>query len=442
MMLILVAAAALAGEPLDVRGLWVADTAAEAHRPTRLTWPGAGQGWDAGFLADAARQPLQEVTESGEVVPVVDLMASAHLYGGYTWRGRRFSAALPVTAYGRDSNGGFAGLGDAQVSVLQPIRPMDPGKLGLGLAATGWIPTGQEERWSGGPGLGAGAVCAIGQEWARTGWTANAGVRFGQAEAARNLLSGAGPVGGAEGHVRVFDDLVIGVEAVSQGAAGFSAIPLEVGVSARYRHPTGGFATVGAAHGLGGGVGASAGRLMLSVGFGGGRQVELPPPETIVVPVMVSQHRSELRIETPVAELVEDKIVLYQQIFFAEGKASLLDESSPVLTAVLDIIGDNPDVTHLLVEGHTNARGSRSYNQRLSEARAAVVGDWLVEQGLPVDMIITRGFGEDRPLIDDSNPDAMTINRRVEFTVLSGDAEQRVPDSSEIPASLREGEQP
>lgn len=433
--------AALAAEPLDVRGLWVADTVAEAHRPIRLYGLDGGQGWDAGFLADTARLPLQELDETGAAVPVVDLMSSAHVYGGWTWRGRRLSASLPVTAYGHDLSGGFAGLGDLQLSVLQPLRPVEPGKLGMGMGISGFVPTGDAERWSGSPGLGASAVASIGQEAGRMGWVANAGVRLGRAEAARNLLSGAGPVGGIEGHVRVLDDVVLGVEVVSQGAAGFRSVPVEAGLSARYRHPGGGFATLGGAYGVGSGVGASGGRVMLSVGYGGGRKVALPPPETIVVPVMVSQHRSELRIETPVAELIDNKIVLYQQIFFAEASAELLDASSPVLEAVRDIVTAHDEVTHLLIEGHTNARGSRSYNQRLSEDRAAAVAAWLIEQGLPSDMILTRGFGEDRPLVDDAHPDAMAINRRVEFTVLSADTDEaRVPDADALPPQVREQE--
>ncbi|MFT4979886.1 MAG: OOP family OmpA-OmpF porin, partial [Myxococcota bacterium] len=149
------------------------------------------------------------------------------------------------------------------------------------------------------------------------------------------------------------------------------------------------------------------------------------------------------RIETPVAELIDDKIVLYQQIFFAEASAELLEASEPVLQVVLDIImsDEHDGVNHLLIEGHTNARGSRGYNQRLSEQRARSVSLWLIKQGLPEDTVLTRGFGEDRPLVRDSHPDAMAINRRVEFTVLrAGRDEPQVPDTDTIPETFREQE--
>ena len=154
---------------------------------------------------------------------------------------------------------------------------------------------------------------------------------------------------------------------------------------------------------------------------------------------MVSQHRSVVTVEAPIAELLDDRIVIYQQVYFREGRADLLTESAQVLQAVRQIVDDNPDITHLLIEGHTNSRGSGVYNQRLSEARARSVAAWMVESGLPETMMLPRGYGEDRPLVGDDHPEAMAINRRVEFIVLRGDGRGgRVPSAEELPASVRE----
>lgn len=429
---------ALASEPIDVRGIWVADTVSEPHRPVRLLYPDAGAGWDVGFLTDAARNPLMEQTLDGESESVVDLLASAHLYGGLTWKGRRFSASMPTTVYGHDTQGGFNGLGDLQLSVLQPVLTPEASRPGLAFAVSSWLPTGAEDRWSGGPGLSVGVVAALGQELGDVGWAANAGVRLGQSEGVRNLLSGPGPIGGLEVHTLITPRLAVAAEAVVQGTTGLSQPPIEAGVSARYRHEGGGFATLGMSHGIGNGVGASAGRVSLSVGFSGGRITEPLPLPTVVVPVMVSQHRSTVTVEAPIAELVADRIVVYQQIFFREGRADLLEESDAILDAVRVIVEDNPDITHLLIEGHTNSRGSGLFNQRLSEARASTVATWMTENGLSEGMLLARGFGEDRPLVSDDHPDAMAINRRVEFMVLRSDGSGgRVPSVDELPESIR-----
>lgn len=62
------------------------------------------------------------------------------------------------------------------------------------------------------------------------------------------------------------------------------------------------------------------------------------------------------------------------------------------------------------VDGHTDASGAESYNQTLSERRAASVVRFLTEQGVPAERLVARGFGETQPA-DTANPAA---NRRVE----------------------------
>jgi outer membrane protein OmpA-like peptidoglycan-associated protein len=64
-----------------------------------------------------------------------------------------------------------------------------------------------------------------------------------------------------------------------------------------------------------------------------------------------------------------------------------------------------------MVEGHTDATGSESHNQRLSERRAASVVDYLVANGIESSRVVSRGYGEIRPrLPDPDHPE----NRRVE----------------------------
>ena len=102
---------------------------------------------------------------------------------------------------------------------------------------------------------------------------------------------------------------------------------------------------------------------------------------------------------------------------------------------------DNPEVEHLLIEGHTNSRASRMYNRRLSQARAEAVVAWLEFNGISGERLIPKGFGEDRPLVKDKHPDAMVINRRVEFTVLRSDEAGEVggtPDVKQLPKELQE----
>ena len=75
-----------------------------------------------------------------------------------------------------------------------------------------------------------------------------------------------------------------------------------------------------------------------------------------------------------------------------------------------------PD-TKAVVEGHTDARGSDAYNQRLSERRAGAVADYMAKGGVERSRLSTRGYGESKPVADNKTADGMQQNRRVDITV-------------------------
>ena len=69
----------------------------------------------------------------------------------------------------------------------------------------------------------------------------------------------------------------------------------------------------------------------------------------------------------------------------------------------------------LVVGGHTDERGSKSYNQNLSQARADTVRKFLVEGGAPSARIVAKGFGETKPKDKHHSEKAYARNRRVEL---------------------------
>ncbi len=426
-------------DALDVRGFWLADTSGDPHRSMRLAYPSSGTGWDTGLVVDAARNPLVEVMPDGRE-SIVDLMTSAHAFGGISWRGMRFDMSMPVTLYGHDLQGGFAAMGDLRAGMHIPAVAPHGTRPGVGVAAYGWVPTGGEARWSGSPGMAAGAVATVAQEIGPVGWTVNAGLRVAQADDARNVRSGPGPLGGVDLHYSVSDALAVGVGAVVQGTTGFSSWPLEADARVRYRVRGGGFAIAGLATGLTDGVGSAGARAYAGVGYGRRRSdwspaiIEAPSP-TLIHQITVTPGEIPFA-DQPLAFLAADRIVLREQIFFREARTAILPESAEVLTAVRDVLTEHPELTHLLVEGHTNSRGSESYNLELSEGRAQAVVDWLVSHGVPSDRLLAKGRGESSPLLEDSHPDAMVVNRRVEFIVLRADEtddDLQVPDKEAIP---------
>ena len=89
------------------------------------------------------------------------------------------------------------------------------------------------------------------------------------------------------------------------------------------------------------------------------------------------------------------------------------------------------------MEGHTNNNGSDVYNLRLSDARAFAVASWLGANGIVPSRLLSKGFGESRPLVPEDSVDAPAINRRVEFKVVQ--VEQIPADARriELPEEVR-----
>ena len=71
------------------------------------------------------------------------------------------------------------------------------------------------------------------------------------------------------------------------------------------------------------------------------------------------------------------------------------------------------------VNGYTDDVGSDEYNQKLSERRAQAVRDYLVEAGIPAEILSVTGHGKSLPLVKGTSEEARAKNRRVELGIAS-----------------------
>ena len=71
------------------------------------------------------------------------------------------------------------------------------------------------------------------------------------------------------------------------------------------------------------------------------------------------------------------------------------------------------DWTSGVIEGHTDNVGKKAYNQKLSERRAVAVREYLASEGVSTKRITVEGFGESKPVADNSTADGRAHNRRV-----------------------------
>lgn len=115
--------------------------------------------------------------------------------------------------------------------------------------------------------------------------------------------------------------------------------------------------------------------------------------------------------------LKEDKLELAQPVRFAEGKATLLPESRALLAQVVDALVRN-GLPRVRVEAHTDNRGDKAANLKLTEERARAVVDHLVKAGIEPARLEAAGLGDAQPIAPNLMPHGRELNRRVEFILL------------------------
>ncbi len=105
-------------------------------------------------------------------------------------------------------------------------------------------------------------------------------------------------------------------------------------------------------------------------------------------------------------------------INFDFDKYDVRSDARNILAQNADYLKKNTSVK-VQIEGHCDERGSTEYNIALGERRANAAKQYLGDLGVGSDRVSTVSYGEERPLVDESNPDAWAKNRRAEFRVTS-----------------------
>lgn len=110
---------------------------------------------------------------------------------------------------------------------------------------------------------------------------------------------------------------------------------------------------------------------------------------------------------------VVDGLTLRLDIHFDTNRSEIRAESFPELDRAARMLVEHPSL-RLEVGGHTDAVGGDRLNERLSQARASAVLEYLVDAGVEADRITARGYGESRPLASNDTEEGRAQNRRVE----------------------------
>ncbi len=111
------------------------------------------------------------------------------------------------------------------------------------------------------------------------------------------------------------------------------------------------------------------------------------------------------------------KSIVLRNIFFDFDKSTLRSQSITELERLLKLMRDMPNLK-IEISGHTDNIGTALYNKGLSERRAKVVVEYLINKGISADRLTYKGYGFDKPIATNSTDEGRQLNRRTEFKII------------------------
>ena len=156
--------------------------------------------------------------------------------------------------------------------------------------------------------------------------------------------------------------------------------------------------------------------------FRGNATAEFVESEEMDREQLVSQIAEEInKLDIPGVNvrIVDEGIsISLEDIQFYADSARMLPGEQEKLDRIAEILKRYPE-RDILISGHAALAGTREYLLKLSQDRAGAIADYLLSKNVrAADRIVTRGYGADRPVADNSTEEGMRRNRRVEITIL------------------------
>lgn len=138
--------------------------------------------------------------------------------------------------------------------------------------------------------------------------------------------------------------------------------------------------------------------------------------------IEVTQLKAELAelkaSRIPVKTTERGIVVTLGDVFFAYNKADVRPRGRGIIEKLAKFLYKNPEKT-VVIEGHTDSRGSDEYNLDLSQRRADAVRFLFVSSGIDSARIQAKGMGEHYPIASNDNDGGRQLNRRVEIIIES-----------------------
>lgn len=124
------------------------------------------------------------------------------------------------------------------------------------------------------------------------------------------------------------------------------------------------------------------------------------------------------KMDVTLEKIENGKSYVLNDVTFSTNSYTLNDTAKTVLNSFVDFLQEQPAL-HVSIEGHTDNVNDASSNQALSENRAKAVYAYLIENGIEESRLKYKGWGETKPVADNTSPQGRAKNRRTEFIILN-----------------------
>jgi OOP family OmpA-OmpF porin len=139
--------------------------------------------------------------------------------------------------------------------------------------------------------------------------------------------------------------------------------------------------------------------------------------ENLNLDSLVQAGYKEIHKDLYLAPIEIGQVVRLNNVFFDFDKWDLRAESFIELNRVVELMKENPTI-EIEMSAHTDSKGSDDYNYKLSDDRARSVREYILSKGIDPSRIISQGYGETKPVVENDTDDNRQLNRRVEFKIL------------------------
>jgi len=199
-----------------------------------------------------------------------------------------------------------------------------------------------------------------------------------------------------------------------------SAVLLFSGCASMNKTQKGGAIGAGAGGAMGAVIGKATGNTALGAIIG----ATVGGATGAVIGNQMDKQAEEIKKTVPDAkvERVGEGIVVEfsSNVLFGFDKSGLTADAKKNLDKLVTVLGTYPD-TDIEVQGHTDSKGSESYNRNLSVERASAVSDYLRGNGITTNRISIKGFGESTSKYNNDSETGRAQNRRVEFLITANE---------------------